>query len=135
MINLGNLHDVLALFVKDDTIFNSLQNDFTEILADLVSYKNNPNCSCKGRVNKFFADKLQENPQILNKYITNPPFLQNELDKLSLTRQQNNYSGKIITIPKTEQAWQQLALEINRGKLFRSFNVVERDNEIVVYFL
>lgn len=135
MITIANLTDTLPFLIQDNNTFISLQNDFPEILADLVSFKNNPNCSCRGRVNKFFADKLQQDPNILNKYIYDPAGLQNAISVAQTARQLNNYSGKIITLPKNEEAWKNLSIDINSGKTFRGFSVVERDNDIAVYFL
>jgi hypothetical protein len=125
----------LVYLIKDDTTFNRLKNDFPEILADLTTFKSNPNCSCRGRVTKFFSDKLQQDSTLLNKYIYNEAELIEQLNQVEISRQQNNYSGRIITLPKNETSWQQLAQEINQGKFFRSFSVVERENELVVYFL
>lgn len=135
MITIQNLSVSLLYLIKDDTTFNRLKNDFPEILADLTTFKSNPNCSCRGRVTKFFSDKLQQDPTLLNKYIYNEAELIEQLNQVEISRQQNNYSGRIITIPKNETSWQQLAQEINQGKFFRSFSVVERENELVVYFL
>lgn len=135
MITLQNLAIVIPWLMKDETTFNRLKTDFPEILADLVTFKSNPNCSCRGRVIKFFSDKLQQDPALLNKYVYNNEELSTELNKAELLRQQNNYSGKIITIPKTEEAWLNFSKEINQGKFFRGFSVVEKENTLVVYFL
>jgi len=135
MITISNLSVSLVYLIKDDTTFNRLKNDFPEILADLTTFKSNPNCSCRGRVTKFFSDKLQQDSTLLNKYIYNEAELIEQLNQVEISRQQNNYSGRIITLPKNETSWQQLAQEINQGKFFRSFSVVERENELVVYFL
>lgn len=135
MITLSNLQDSIQFLIKDDNTFNRLQADFPDILADLVSFKNNPNCSCRSRVVKFFGDKLQQDPSLLNKYIYDHVGLHNAISIAQQMRQINNYSGKIITIPKTEEAWKNLSIDINNGKMFRGFSVVEKEDSIVVYFL
>ena len=45
-------------FIKNDGLFNSLKNKFPEILADLTSSRENPNCSCKGRVRNYLRSKF-----------------------------------------------------------------------------
>jgi hypothetical protein len=135
MITLQNLSSALPYLLKNEFTFDRLKTDFPEILADLTTFKNNPNCSCRSRVAKFFTDKLQQEPTMLNKYIYNEQELTTELNKAELLKQHTNYSGKIVTIPKTDEAWKALSQEINQGKIFRSFSVVERENELVVYFL
>jgi len=135
MITISNLPYALSFLIKDDNTFVRLQTDFPDILADLISFKNNPSCSCRGRVIKFFGEKLQQNATILNEYIYDPVGLQNEIVLAEQARQLNSYSGKIITIPKNEEAWKNLSTDINNGKIFRAFSVLEKDNELVVYFL
>lgn len=135
MISLSNLPIVIPFLMKDDNTFNRLSNDFPEILADLTTFRTNPNCSCKGRVIKFFSDKIQQDPNLLDKYIYDQQALIIEINKFESIRQQNNYSGKIIVIPKDENAWSNLSKELNSGKFFRGFSIVERENEIAVYLL
>lgn len=135
MINLDYLSDILAFFIKDDATFNALKKDFPEILADLISFKQNPNCSCRNRVTKFFFDKVQTEPNLLDKYIYDKDKLIAELQAIDLSKQQNNYSGRIFLIDKTEAAWNTLTKELNNNKFFRGFSVVERDNQIAVYLL
>lgn len=47
------------VLMKNETFFNSLRAKFPDILADLVSSRTNPNCSCKNRVSSYLASKLQ----------------------------------------------------------------------------
>ena len=134
MISMDQLGDALSFIIKDDGVFNQLQNDFPEILADIVTFKNNPNCSCKGRVVKFFTEKLEQNPLALNKYVRDLDGLKSEMDRIRTERQSNNYAGKMFVIPKGEESWRNFSATLP-GKMFRMFSVTERENEIVVYFL
>ena len=134
MINIYNLNDSLAILIRDDSVFEQLKSDFPDILADLVTFKGNANCSCRGRVVKFFGDKLTQDANILEKYIKNPSALNEELQSLQVSRIANNYSGKVITIDKGEAAWQTFSQSII-GKVFRSFSVVEQKDSLEVYFL
>ena len=134
MVNLNNVGDVLTFLIKDDSVFEQLKNDFPNVLADLTTFKNNPNCSCRGRVFKFFGEQLEQNPNVLEKYVTNPAVVQQELDRLSAERMANNYSGKVFTIDKTDAAWAQFSATLI-NKSFRGINLVERENSIAVYFL
>jgi hypothetical protein len=134
MINLANVGDSLTFLIKDDLIFEQLKNDFPSVLADLTTFKSNPNCSCRGRVFKFFGEQLEQNPNILEKYVSNPEVLQQELNRLLDERMANNYSGKVFTIEKTDAAWAQFSATL-MNKSFRGINLVERENSIAVYFL
>jgi hypothetical protein len=134
MITVANLADALPILVKDEATFEQLKADFPGILADLVTFKNNPNCTCRGRVFKFFTEQLEQNKDILEKYVKDPVALQAEIDQLVSQRVANNYAGKIFEIQKGDQAWQAFSQSVV-GKAFRTFAVVERENTVAVYFL
>jgi hypothetical protein len=113
MINQANLTDALHLWRTKPDVWSELKTDFPEQLADLTSFESNPNCSCGGRLNKFFREKLS-------------------LDTNAL--KQNLLAGKIIEIEKGEQSWAEFVPTL-MGKQFHSFSVVERENKVAVYFL
>jgi len=134
MINTTNLVDALPIMVKDESVFEALKADFPDILADLVTFKSNPNCTCRGRVFKFFTEKLEQNPEALNKYVKDAAVLTAELDTIKNQRTLNNYSGKVFTVINTEQAWEEFSKSL-AGKMFRSFAIVEKDGNLKVYFV
>lgn len=134
MINVNNITDTLPMLVQDNETFEKLKNDFTSILADLVTFKENPNCSCRGRVFKFFSEQLEKNPSILDKYIKDASEITLRLQSLSEERAANNYAGRLFIIPKGEESWRNFSATLP-GKMFRMFSVAERENEVVVYFL
>ena len=90
MINANTLPDVLPIIIRNDTVFEQIKSDFPDILADLVTFKANPNCTCRGRVFKFFTEQLEKEPSSLNKYIKDEVSLQAELKTLSDQRLANN---------------------------------------------
>jgi hypothetical protein len=104
------------------------------MLADLVTFKDNPNCSCRGRVFKFFTEHLEANPGSLNKYVKDASEINIKLQYLAEERANNNYAGKVFLIDKGEEAWAAFAGTLP-GKMFRMFSVAERDDKVVVYFL
>ena len=134
MINITNIGDAVTILVKDNEVFEQLKKEFSPILADLVTFKNNPNCTCRGKVFKFFTEEIQKNPEVLNKYIKNPEELKKELLKIVEQRNSNNYSGKVIRIENTDEAWRALTTQLV-GKAFRTFSVIEKDNQLWVYLL
>jgi len=135
MISINQLSDSISFLMQDEDAFNSLQKDFPNILADLITFKNNPNCSCRGRVVKFFTEQLEQDPMIMNKYVKDLEALKTHLNKLQSERQQNNYSGKVFEIDKTPEAWKTFVSETLMGKTFRGLSVAERDNTVMVYLI
>ena len=134
IINQTNLNDALGILIKNDTFYNRLTADFPDILADLTTFKTNPNCTCRGRVVKYFSDKLNEDPNLLDKYVENPQDLQNQLVVIQNQRIQNNYSGKVFTVAKGEQAWKDFSQTL-AGKMFRSFAIVDNGENLTVYLI
>ena len=134
MINSNNVSDILPILMQDDEVVKQLQNDFPNVLADLVTFKENPNCSCMGRVFKFFSEELEKNVSILDKYIKDPSLIAIKLQSLAEERALTNYAGKIFVISKGEQAWKDFHATLP-GKTFRMFSVVEREDTVAVYFL
>jgi len=134
IINQANLNDALGIIIKDDNVFERLKTDFPDILADLTTFKTNPNCTCRGRVVKYFSDKLVESPDLLDQYVPNQQDLNSQLLILQNQRIQNNYSGKVFTVGKTEADWQTFANSL-AGKMYRSFTVIDNGENLTVYLL
>ena len=134
MINTTNVADAITILVRDNDTFESIKNDFSAILADLITFKNNPNCTCRSKVFKFFTEEIQKDPTILNKYVKNPGEFSREIEKIVQQRNSNNYSGKVIKIENTEEAWKALTAQLV-GKAFRTFSVIEKDGQLWVYLL
>lgn len=134
MINTNNVTDVLPLLIKDDETFSRLTSDFPSILADLVTFKDNPNCTCRGRVFKFFGEYLEKNPGSLDQYVKDADEITLKLQSLNEERTNNNYAGRVFVIDKGEESWAAFAGTLP-GKMFRMFSVSERDDKVVVYFL
>ena len=142
-------------FVKNDTLFNSLKDKFPEILADLTSSRNNPNCSCKNRVKAHLQGKITTEQDYFNNLINNEEIkklLEEKAEEIKNSQmptnpmehhmqmiQQNmfkNNGGKIFEIGKSEEDWKNLAKKLNDEKInFKSFSVVEKEDKLVVYFI
>jgi len=134
MINANNLTDVLPFLITDEETFSRLTHDFPSMLADLVTFKDNPNCSCRGRVFKFFSEQIEANPGSLDKYIKNADEINIKLKALNEERANNSYAGKLFVVDKGEEAWATFTGSLS-GKMFRMFSVAEREDKVVVYFL
>ena len=142
-------------FLKNDTFFTSIKDKFPEILADLTSSRDNPNCSCKNRVKAYLQSKLTNEADYFNNLINNeevnkltqekaeeiktsqlPP---NPMENHMQIMQQNmfkNSGGRIFEIGKTEEDWKNLAKKLTEEKIpFKSFSIVEKPDKLVVYFI
>ena len=130
-INNENLLFIIRKILDDDFLFKKLRKEFPPIVGDLVSFKYNPNCSCRSKVLKYFEDKLKENKNILGDYVSNMNGLEKQLQEIE-NNKEKILSGKIFTIPK--KSWEEFAKSIE-GKHYRSFSMVEKNQELKLYFL
>jgi hypothetical protein len=142
-------------FMKNDVFFDSIKDKFPEILADLTSSRNNPNCSCKNRVKAHLQAKITAEQSYFNNLINNEEIkklIQEKVEEIKNSQvptnpmenhmqmiQQNmsrNSGGKIFEIGRTEEDWKNLAKKLNEEKIiFRSFSIVEKEDKLVVYFI
>jgi hypothetical protein len=144
-----------STFIKNDTLFNSLKDKFPEILADLTSSRNNPNCSCKNRVKAHLQSKITTEQVYFNNIINNEEIKKlieekreeiknsqiptSPMDHHMQMMQQNmfkNSGGRVFEIGKTEGDWKDLAKKLTDEKIgFKSFSVVEKEDKLFVYFI
>lgn len=138
VINNTNFSTALEVLIKEDEVFEQMKIDHPSILADLTSYKNNPNCSCRGRVNKYFQDLVTTDPTALSKYIKdNTQFLEkfkNFQDERAKRFAEANFSGRVFTIKKGEESWSEFSKQC-MGKNFRSFYILDKGEDLEIYFL
>ena len=142
-------------FMKNDIFFNSLKDKFPEILADLTSSRNNPNCSCKNRVKAHLQGKIATEQDYFNNLINNEEIkklLEEKAEEIKASQvpsdpmenhfkimQENifkNSGGRVFEIGKSEEDWKNLAKKLSDEKIgFKSFSVVEKEDKLVVYFI
>lgn len=142
-------------FLHNDVFFDSLKNKFPEILADLTSSRNNPNCSCKNRVKTHLVSKIESEEDYFNSLLAQENVInlinekQEEVKNTQIPMNPmmnpmmnqmmglyKNSGGKIFEIGKTEQDWQNLCKRLEMERIvFKSFSVVEKEDKLVVYFV
>jgi hypothetical protein len=138
-----------STFLKNETFFNSIRDKFPDILGDLTSSRDNPNCSCKGRVRGFLQSRIRNDANYFNELLTN-----SEINDLIIQKEQEIRStqqpiampinaqqfavnsARVFQIGKTDEDWKRLAERLFNEKLmFRSFSIIEKPDKLIVYFL
>lgn len=133
-VDLGTMPDLIYIIIKDEGLFAEMKAEFPEILADLTTLKNNPNCSCRSKVGKFFSDKIATDPNLLDKYYKDKAAIAKEIEAIKLKRVNNAINGKVFKVQLGDEAWNAFNKTIT-GKTFRSFSVVREFDYLMVYFL
>jgi hypothetical protein len=133
-IDFGKLR---ALIEVDDT-FNVLKEKYKEIEIDLLSWRDNPTCSCGKRVHEFFnkTSEDQNEMDFLNKMFE----LDKVKEKIEMQKQippnMTDYRGKVFTVGKTDEDWWNFWQKIIKDKAaFRSFSLLEKEDYLKIYFL
>ena len=149
-----NSNAFFTILIKNDTFFDAIKSKFPDILADLTSSRNNPNCSCKNRVKAYLMSKIESENEFFSNLIDNEPIKSLiETNKEEIVNTQNinpmeqhmkmmrenmfkNSGGRIFEIGKTEEDWKNLCKTLEDQKfLFKSFSVVEKEDKLIVYFI
>ena len=133
-VDLGTMPDLIYIIIRDEDLFTKLKAEFPDILADLTTLKTNPNCSCRGKVGKFFSEKVAADPNILEKYYKDKEAIVKEIESIKLKRVNNAIGGKVFKVQLGDEAWNNFNKTIV-GKTFRSFSVVREFDYMWVYFL
>lgn len=129
------LQSVINRIIQHNDAFSEMSADFPSIAADLLTFKNNPNCSCKNKIIRFISGRIQAGEKdILNKYFINRENLKNAISTMINNYEEKNLSGKIMIIDNSQEAWGTLWKESNT-KIYKSFSVVEKNDKLYVYFL
>jgi|688.fasta_scaffold115491_2 hypothetical protein len=119
---------ILKEIVKDDKKFKILRKQFPEVTGDLLSFKYNPNCSCRSKVLDYFSNKIKQNKKLLDDYVK-------DIDSTTKDKIKNiekKLSGKIFYVRKN--SWEEFAKNLE-GKYYKSFSIIEKKDELKVYFL
>lgn len=86
----------------------SFRTDFlkiaSSIYADVVSYSQNANCSCKNAVGKFIGGNKDIVISMINNWDTlNPNVL--DMDKVAIENKTEVVSGKVFYVDQTDEAY------------------------------
>ena len=152
--DLINSNAFFTILIKNDNFFDAVKIKFPDILADLTSSRNNPNCSCKNRVKAYLNSKLESENEFFNNLINNEPIKSlietnkqeihnsqaiNPMEQHMKMMRENmfkNSGGRIFEIGKSEEDWKNLCKTLEDQKfLFKSFSVVEKEDKLIVYFI
>ena len=120
----------LHYFKGKDEIWNKIKEDYPSQLADLTSWKENPDCACGGRITKFFSER----PVELEKYIDDAAKFDQFMSQARQHQQDNLLAGTIVEIEKGDEAFAEFFQTLS-GKQFQMFSVVEREDKVAIYFL
>lgn len=109
---------------------------FPESAADIATLASNPNCSCRFKVEKIIKDNTDKVFNLIKDLYNENLSLQNTIDSIISNSSFQTASGKVFTIKKNSESWYNFYLKLVEEKfMFGNFSVVDRGDELDVYFL
>ena len=123
-----NFEHAIDIILKNQEIYKDLFLDHPIIKSELICYKETKNTDCRNKIQKYFLDLKQKekNANFLEKYIKSQDDFIEEFDI--------KYSGNVFSIPNNENSWKEFAQNIKMFN-YKSFSVIENEDNIEIYFL
>ena len=135
-IKVTNVSDALHVWRTEPEIWSLIKQDFPSQLADLTTFEHNANCSCWGRLVKFFQDLVINKPGILDQYNKKPELIDARIKDRVASSKQARIGGSMYSIEPGEEAWAEFVDTVLKGKHFMAFSTHESsDGKVKVYFL
>ena len=100
-------------------------------MTDLKSFSVKIKFPCRSKVLNYFKEKLKENKNLLDSYLSNIQDIEKQIEEIKKNSKEI-ITGKIFTIPK--KSWKDFSKDMEK-KYFRSFSIIEKGEELKVYFL
>jgi hypothetical protein len=115
---------------------DEFQKQFNEVYADIETFKNNPNCSCKFKIKQFILENKSLVYSFLVNYFNNNPSLQDTVNNTLQRHSVLEVAGQTFTIDDTEEAFSAFYQKILSEKfIFQTFSLLKDNNKLRIFFL
>jgi hypothetical protein len=126
----------MYLLLTVEQVRDAFINHFSEIAADITSYKSNPGCSCRHKVEKYLEQNKDEAYELLLSIFNSNPSLQENINNVNSMYEYIPVNGRVVTLDNTEEAWAQFVQKINAEKWsFMNFSTSSYGDKLRVYFI
>jgi len=130
------------VFIKDQEIFEELIKKYPELEMDLISARQNDNCSCHFKIkafleikyflDKFYLDNLFFKENLFQEYSKYDQELENKKQEQFI---KNENFKKIHTINNNQKSWEEFQEFVKNNIIFKSFSVLQDGENLRIYFL
>jgi len=130
------------VFIKNEEVFNQLIKKYPELEIDLISARQNDNCSCHFKVRAFLEIKY-----FLDKFYLDDLFFKENLfieyarydQELEAKKQEqvikNQNFKKIHIINNDQKSWEEFQEFVKNNITFKSFSIIQDGENLRIYFL
>jgi len=125
--------DLILISDKFKTEFQALA---TPIFAEIESFRHNPTCICRGKIDSFVNNNRETAFNFLTHFLSNNKDIAEKLPDVIKLYITNTVSGKIFTIDNNEAAFADFSKRITEERfIFRNFTISEKGDKLLIYFL
>lgn len=135
-IKLERYYVILAMkLIREE---ESFKEEFLKIAqpiyADVISFVQNPNCTCKNRVGKFIGENRALVIGLINVWDQQNPNKIN-IDKVEEENKIENVQGKVFIIPRNPESFENFMKDSKEKKYsYKGFTVADNGNEWSIFF-
>jgi hypothetical protein len=127
---------IMPLIVNLPVFAEELQSAFSEISADIASFKNNPQCSCARKVQLFIEKHYESVFDCLKNFFDKNASLQQTINSIIENNSFYDVAGKIFEIDDTDEAYADFYTRLIQDRFnFRSFSVTSKGDKLRIFFL
>jgi len=127
---------IMPLIVNLPAFAEELQNTFSVIAADIMSFKSNPQCSCARKVQLFIEEHSSDVFECLRNFFDKNASLQQTINSILEGSSFYDVSGKVFEIDDTTEAYTNFSNRAIQDRFnFRSFSVVSKGDKLRIFFL
>lgn len=126
----------LELILSHDSFKVGLQAEFPDIYADIESFKTNPSCTCRNKIETYVNANRASTHSFLEKWFNDNKDANINLEEIVAKYAINNMAGKVYRIPRTDSAFEELHKKMVKERwVFRAFDIVAESDTLIFYFL
>ena len=120
-------------FVEDPEANKELVQKYKDLEMDLISAKDNPNCSCRGKVWEYFINKFNTQKEETNKFLIEL-YQKHPLIKVRIDAFENNinFIRKIHVIDNSQEAWNNFQDKLSSID-YKNISVIEKNKKIKIF--
>jgi len=120
-------------FVEDPEANKELVQKYKDLEIDLISAKDNPNCSCRGKVWEYFINKFNTEKEETNKFLTTLcekyPLIKVRIDAFE---NNVNFIKTIHIINNSQEAWNDFQNKLSSID-YKSISIIEKNNKFKIF--
>lgn len=126
----------LEFITRDVKFKNDMQAAFPEIYADIESFKTNPNCSCRSKIETFINSNRSRSLVFIEGWAAANTHVAINFDEIVQKYFVNNVAGKVYRIAKTDEAFAAFYKQtVDEKFVYRAFSVTVEADALAIYFL